>query len=200
MILPYPPHHFQGLLLILFSVNFRNGRGPMPQDNPGGLQSKLLTQERGGVVAELVGMPMLIRLPGGKLLIGHPFGPVRSFNRLGDGMAVGGDGVMILELFPGLGLDVRAGLVAQVDGGGAIFSSFLLKLGHGLRWGKTIALFRPIQEWLQDLLCPRADVNGPLKAMVGRLMLGRAVEPYSPRLLDIAGSYGHQFAAAGARQ
>jgi len=56
--LPHPHNRLQRFLLVEFGIDLGDGRGTVPKDDAGRFQAKLLTQERGGVVAELVRMPV----------------------------------------------------------------------------------------------------------------------------------------------
>ncbi len=50
-------------MLVEFGIDLGDCGGAVAEDNPCGFQPKLLTQERGGVVAELVRMPVVLLMP-----------------------------------------------------------------------------------------------------------------------------------------
>jgi hypothetical protein len=56
-VLSHPHNRLERLLLVQFGIDFGNDRRTVAKDDPGRFQTKLLTQERGGVVAKLVRMP-----------------------------------------------------------------------------------------------------------------------------------------------
>ena len=61
--LPHSHNRLQCLLLVEFGIDLGDGGGAVAEDDAGGFQAKLFTQERGGVVAELVGVPMVLFFP-----------------------------------------------------------------------------------------------------------------------------------------
>ncbi len=65
---PHPHNRLKCLLLVQFGIDFGDGSGAVAEDDAGGFQAKLLTQERGGVMAELVGVPVKSKADSGRLV------------------------------------------------------------------------------------------------------------------------------------
>ena len=60
---PHPHNRLQCLLLVHFGIDLCDGRGTVAQDNSGRFEAKLFTQERGGVVAKLVRVLVMLFQP-----------------------------------------------------------------------------------------------------------------------------------------
>jgi len=172
----------------------------MAQYDSGGFQAELLPQEGRRIVAQLMRVPVLRRLPGLKFFIRHSLWPERLLDSIGNGMAIARGGIVLTGLPAGFILDVGAYGIALMQRGLAVDKILLPPLGHRLSRREAIRLGRPQEKRPQKVLGTRAQVNSPGKAVMGRLVLGRAVQPDCISHLYIAGSQYHQFPAAGTGQ